>query len=104
MVTGVRPDAINAYQKAAQLQGAPSLNTEKATSDTGFSSLVSGVLGDVSTKVSRVEQNALGTITGKASVEDLAISVTEAETTLRTVVAVRDRMINAYQDIIKMPI
>jgi flagellar hook-basal body complex protein FliE len=31
-------------------------------------------------------------------------AVSQAETTLQTVVAVRDKVIAAYQDIIKMPI
>ena len=43
-------------------------------------------------------------IAEKADLTDLVTSVTNAELTLQTVVAVRDRMISAYQDIIKMPI
>jgi flagellar hook-basal body complex protein FliE len=41
---------------------------------------------------------------GKADLTDVVTAVSNAETALNTVVAVRDRVINAYQDIIKMPI
>jgi flagellar hook-basal body complex protein FliE len=35
---------------------------------------------------------------------DVVTAVADAETALNTVVAIRDRVINAYQDIIKMPV
>ena len=41
---------------------------------------------------------------GKANVVDVVTSVAEAEVALKTMVAVRDRVIGAYQDIMRMPI
>ena len=41
---------------------------------------------------------------GKADIVDVVSSVTNAEVTLQAVVAVRDKVIEAYQDIMKMPI
>ena len=43
-------------------------------------------------------------ITGKASIADVVEAVTDAEITLQTVVALRDRMISAYQEIMRLPI
>ena len=43
-------------------------------------------------------------ITGKADVVDVVSAVAEAEIAMKTLVSVRDRMISAYQDILKMPI
>ena len=43
-------------------------------------------------------------IANEAELHELITSVNNAEMTLNTVVAIRDRVINAYQDIIKMPI
>lgn len=40
----------------------------------------------------------------EADLHDMIAAVSNAELTLNAVVAVRDRVINAYQDIIKMPI
>jgi flagellar hook-basal body complex protein FliE len=42
--------------------------------------------------------------TGSADLASVTQAVTDAQVALQTVVAVRDRVISAYQDIIKMPI
>ena len=49
---------------------------------------------DVSTKA----------LTGKAGLADVITAVSSAENALNTVVAVRDKVISAYQEIIRMPI
>jgi flagellar hook-basal body complex protein FliE len=41
---------------------------------------------------------------GKGDIVQVVNAVTAAELTLETVVAIRDRVISAYQDIMKMPI
>jgi flagellar hook-basal body complex protein FliE len=41
---------------------------------------------------------------GQGDVVQVVNAVTAAELTLETVVAIRDRVISAYQDIMKMPI
>ncbi len=43
-------------------------------------------------------------IANKAELHELVTAVSNAELTLNTVVALRDRIITAYQDLIKMPI
>ena len=40
----------------------------------------------------------------EAELVDVVTSVTNAEVTLETVMAIRDRLIQAYQEILKMPI
>ena len=41
---------------------------------------------------------------GEADLNELIVAVSKAELTLQTVVTVRDRAIQAYQDILRMPI
>ncbi len=43
-------------------------------------------------------------VTGDASLPDVVQAVNAAEMTLSTVVAIRDRMIAAYQELMRMPI
>ena len=43
-------------------------------------------------------------IAGEADLKDVIAAVANAEQTLETVVAVRDKVLSAYQDILKMPI
>lgn len=50
------------------------------------------------------EELSAKAVTGEANLTDVVQAVTSAEVTLQTVVAVRDRMISAYQEIMRMPI
>lgn len=43
-------------------------------------------------------------VAGKADVTEIVTAVTNAEMALDTVVAVRDKVISAYQEIMRMPI
>ncbi len=43
-------------------------------------------------------------IAGDANLTDVVTAVTSAEVTLQTVTAIRDKVIQAYQDIIRMPL
>jgi len=63
--------------------------------ETGTGAIESGV---------KAEQISLDAVTGDAGLAEIVTAVSNAEATLETVVAVRDRVIQAYQDIIKMPI
>src|SRR5437899_1784253 len=50
------------------------------------------------------EAASLNAVTGKADMSEVVTAVTNAEVALQTVTAVRDRVIQAYQDILRMPI
>ena len=50
------------------------------------------------------EQAATQQVQGKANIVDVVQSVNNAEITLDTVVAVRDKVVQAYQSIMNMPI
>ena len=43
-------------------------------------------------------------VQGKAALVDVATALSAAETSLQTVMAVRDQVISAYQEIMRMPI
>ena len=50
------------------------------------------------------EQAATAQVQGKANIVDVVNQVNAAEITLDTVVAVRDKVVQAYQSIMNMPI
>ncbi|HYH20726.1 MAG TPA: flagellar hook-basal body complex protein FliE [Azospirillum sp.] len=50
------------------------------------------------------ERVSLAAVAGKASAQDVVRSVMAAEMTVQTVVAIRDRMVQAYQDIMRMAV
>jgi flagellar hook-basal body complex protein FliE len=49
-----------------------------------------------------VQEKALAA--GKANMIDVVTAVAESETAIATLVSVRDKVISAYEDILKMPI
>ncbi len=50
------------------------------------------------------EAAAVGGIAGRIGPQEVVQAVTAAELSLQTVVAVRDRLVAAYQEILRMPI
>jgi flagellar hook-basal body complex protein FliE len=56
---------------------------------------------DISQKGEQVTADAL---LGKANVIDVVTAVSNADVSLQTVVAVRDKVLQAYQEIMRMPI
>lgn len=69
-----------------------------------FSDLVAHSLQSARDSGYKSEELSAKSMAGQAELHELVTTVANAELTLNTVVAVRDRVINAYQDIIKMPI
>ena len=43
-------------------------------------------------------------LTGQGSVTDVVLAISRAELALQTATAVRDRVVTAYQDVMRMPI
>ena len=69
-----------------------------------FSDFLSGAIKDSINTIRQGEQAASQQVQGKANLVDVVQSVNAAEITLDTVVAVRDKVVAAYQSIMNMPI
>ncbi|MCD7059993.1 flagellar hook-basal body complex protein FliE [Pelagibacterium xiamenense] len=50
------------------------------------------------------DQASMDLVNGKASVVDVVTALAETESTMETMVTVRDRVISAYEEIMRMPI
>ncbi len=103
--------AINAYQAASKAVSSLAQSSMQSTSSAApasaqpsFSDLVGGALMQAKTGAYKAEAISTQGLLGKADITDVITAVSNAELSLNTVVSIRDRMINAYQDIIKMPI
>ena len=98
--------AANAYQSKAILAegigSLPGLDEGKKTDS--FSDMLGDVLQDAVDTNLKAEKMQLSALTGDVELTDLVTAIAEAELTLNTVVSVRDRVIAAYQEIIRMPI
>jgi flagellar hook-basal body complex protein FliE len=92
--------AANAYANAARMATTAAPNGGGEDFGKLLQKAASGFVGSLD----KSEQASLQAVTGKADLTAVTEAVTNAEMALQTVVAVRDRVIAAYQDILKMPI
>ncbi|GAB5349269.1 flagellar hook-basal body complex protein FliE [Alteriqipengyuania sp. 357] len=69
-----------------------------------FGDLISGMVTDTSNKLHTAEQASIRQVAGKGDLIDVVTAIGAAETALDTVVAVRDRVVGAYGEIMRMQI
>ena len=69
-----------------------------------FGALLQGAVDSFAQSGRKAEAQALAAAAGKADVVDVVTAVAESEAALETLVAVRDRVIAAYEEIMRMPI
>ncbi|MEZ5839586.1 MAG: flagellar hook-basal body complex protein FliE [Hyphomicrobiales bacterium] len=99
--------AANAYSSIGRLanQFPGSQKAGKAEAGGGdFGSMVKQAIGDVVDAGKVADQKALSAAQGKADVVDVVTAVAETEVALSTLVTVRDKVIAAYEEIMRMPI
>jgi len=99
--------AARAYaqvQKAAGLEAGDPAAGVGGGAGAGFGDLLKSAMSDMVTTSRNAEAQMVAQVQGKAELVDVATAVQAAQTSLQTVMAVRDQVINAYQEIMKMPI
>jgi flagellar hook-basal body complex protein FliE len=96
-------NAIAAYNDAAKRLGAPGLEPPGQGGPSFAELLKDTAQGAIDTGKAG-EQQSMAAVAKQAELADIITAVSNAEVTLQTVVAVRDRVIQAYQDIMRMSI
>ena len=100
--------AAAAYQAIAQIggsgAGAATAATSGANAAGGFSDFLTEAVQDGIGTMKQGETMAARQVAGQANIVDVVNAVNQAELTLDTVVAVRDKVVQAYQSIMNMPI
>jgi len=96
---------MSAARAYAAVQGA-GMPTGGAAAPTapGFGEMLQSVMGDMTRSSKAAETQMTGAIQGQNNMIDVVTAVSSAEASLETVVAVRDQVIQAYQEIMRMPI
>jgi len=95
--------ARNVTERAESIQQAAPPSLPGAPAPEFAAVLRDSVQEAVAVKRHAEEQSMLA-VAGKADLAEVVTAVANAELTLQTVVSIRDRMVQAYQDIIRMPI
>jgi flagellar hook-basal body complex protein FliE len=72
--------------------------------DSGFADALEAALGEMRSTIIGGERAAVSAMNGKGDVQSLAEALTATEMALETAVTVRDRVVEAYQEILRMPV
>ncbi|MEE2745564.1 MAG: flagellar hook-basal body complex protein FliE [Pseudomonadota bacterium] len=97
--------AVNAYNSATnRLKETPGNTNAREVSGNDFSQMVKNLAESAVEVGKKSEAQSAAAASGKADLNSVVVAVAEAELTLNTVVAVRDKVVQAYQEILRMPI
>jgi flagellar hook-basal body complex protein FliE len=110
--------AANAYASLARVlntggSGSPFANLARDGAGVGggaeaggpsFSAVLKDALGSVAEAGRKSDAQTVAMASGKANVMDVVTAVAETDVAVSTLVSVRDRVIQSYEDIMKMSI
>ena len=96
--------AYAAAQKSLGIDEGAGLGAPPAPSGGGFGDLVKAAITDAVSSSKHAEHSIANQVAGKTELVDVVTAISAAEASLETVMAVRDQVIAAYQEIMRMPI
>ncbi|MBP2232384.1 flagellar hook-basal body complex protein FliE [Azospirillum agricola] len=75
-----------------------------ATSETDFGAFLDKQIAQAVDTLKESERVSMSAVAGKASAQEVVRSVLAAEMTVQSVVAIRDKMVQAYQEIMRISV
>lgn len=99
--------AANAYASLAKIVDSAGAAGGAKSGETGgvsFGTLLKETLGNVMDAGRKSDAQTISMAQGKANVMDVVTAVAETDVAVSTLVSVRDRVIQSYEDIMRMPI
>jgi flagellar hook-basal body complex protein FliE len=98
--------AYAAAMRAASAATERAATTQTASEAGGFGELLQQALESVNQTADRAAQATVAQVTAspRADLVDVVTAVAETELAVQTLVSVRDRVIAAYQEVMRMPI
>ena len=96
--------AAAAYRAATATPSATPAASPAATTGGSFGEALSRAVENAVATGREADHASTRGLMGEGSVTDLVVAVGRAELTLQTAVAVRDRVVAAYQEVMRMPI
>jgi flagellar hook-basal body complex protein FliE len=89
---------------ASNIASAYASTATKQVASTDFGAMVGNAAESAMQTIRGSEQVATAGVSGTADVQQVVQALSDAELTMQTVVAVRDKVLGAYNDIMKMTI
>jgi flagellar hook-basal body complex protein FliE len=96
--------AANAYANLARVLDNAGPGKGADASGPSFSAVLKDALGSVMETGRKSDQQTIAMASGRANVMDVVTAVAETDVAVSTLVSVRDRVIQSYEDIMKMTI
>lgn len=96
--------AVNAYNSAARGEPLGAKKADDGLHQGEFANLVKSAIQEAVKIGERGEQLSIQGVNDRADISKVVTAVNEAELTLQTVVTMRDKVLDAYKEIIRMPI
>jgi flagellar hook-basal body complex protein FliE len=96
--------AANAYASAAKILDTSGAAKAADTGGLSFSDVLKDAVGGVLDTGRKSDAQTVAMASGKANVMDVVTAVAETDVAVSTLVSVRDKVIAAYEDIMKMTI
>jgi flagellar hook-basal body complex protein FliE len=97
--------AANAYAALARMTSTGGAGKgAEAGGGQSFGAVLKEALGSVLDAGRKSDAQTVAMTSGKANVMDVVTAVAETDVAVSTLVSVRDRVIQSYEDIMKMPI
>lgn len=102
----IRPNGLAhvAYGKASELLGHPQSDAARPTETASFSEVLEKSAAETVATVRAGDATAVAGIVGEASLQDVVEATMAMESVIRISVAVRDKLVEAYQEVMRMPI
>ena len=96
-------EALAAYSNTAARSGG-GMDARPGLAGENFADMVRDVVGDTIDANRTAERLGAEALVGQADINDVVLAVGNAEMGVQAVIGIRDRMIEAYQSIMRMPI
>ena len=96
--------AANAYASLAKIIDQSGAGKGTETGGPSFSAVLKEAIGSVVDAGKKSDAQTVAMASGKANVMDVVTAVAETDVAVSTLVSVRDRVIQSYEDIMRMPI
>jgi len=98
------PSGTEAVTKSARITNGGTLTKSVTEPETDFGAVLSQIANQTVDSLKTAEAASISGIQGKASVQQVVESVMDAQQSLQTAMAVRDKIVSAYQSISQMAI
>ena len=96
--------AYSAAQKGMGVDPGFGAGAAQAPAQGGFGDILKSAMTDAVAASKHAERQMAAQVAGKSELVDVVTAISAAEASLETVIAVRDQVISAYQEIMRMPI